>query len=359
MTTTANLGLTLLAAAQSQKHVTMNEALVLLDATVQLSARSRTVTAPPGTLPDGARWIVPSGATGGFAGHDAALAVAQDGGLSFLTPRAGWLVWVEDEAIQLVFDGTHWVIPPGVASGGDLALAHFAVGTAIDAGNPLSVKANNLLLAARGVSEGGSGDLRMKIDKEASGNTASQLYQTGFSGRAETGLLGNDHFAVKVSADGMIWRTALDIDPATATTAPGLDNAYALGSASLRFSAVYVANGAIQTSDARDKIDRGVISPDIALGLLERIEPRLFAWKVGGNGAEGPRAGRRSHAGFFAQDWRAALAEAGLDCGVWGLDDVADPASRQWLRPDQQIPFLWAALKGVLARLAVLEADRA
>ncbi len=355
MTSTPNLGLTLLAAAQSQKHVTMNEAMMLLDATVQLSVKSRATTAPPGTLPDGARWIVPTGATGGFAGHAGSVGLAQDGGLSFLAPRAGWLAWVEDEGVQLVFNGTNWISPPGPTVGGNLALNNLGVGTSVDTGNPLSVKANNLLFAAKAVSESGSGDLRMKIDKETTSNTASQLYQTGYSGRAETGLLGNDHFAVKVSVDGSTWLTALDIDPSTGATAPGLDNGYALGSSSKRFSAVYAANGAIQTSDARDKLDGGFIGPELATRLVEAVEPRLFTWRVGAQSVDGERPGKRQHAGFFAQDWQAALDATGIDCGVWGLDDPADPQSRQWLRPDQQIPFLWAALKAALARIAALE----
>ena len=58
-----------------------------------------------------------------------------------------------------------------------------------------------------------------------------------------------------------------------------------------------------------------------------------------------PVPGKRQHAGFLAQEVKTALDEIGVDCGVWGLQDSADPNSRQWLRPDQMIPLLWAALK--------------
>ncbi|MFP3701476.1 hypothetical protein SB758_38995, partial [Burkholderia sp. SIMBA_013] len=40
-------------------------------------------------------------------------------------------------------------------------------------------------------------------------DTASVLFQSGWSGRAEMGLAGNDGFSIKTSADGAIWRTAL------------------------------------------------------------------------------------------------------------------------------------------------------
>ncbi|KAB2914601.1 MAG: DUF2793 domain-containing protein [Hyphomicrobiaceae bacterium] len=56
---------------------------------------------------------------------------------------------------------------------------------------------------------------QQKINKAAAGDTASQLYQTGYSGRAEFGLIGDDDFHVKVSADGTTWNEALIVDKAT------------------------------------------------------------------------------------------------------------------------------------------------
>ena len=53
----------------------------------------------------------------------------------------------------------------------------------------------------------------MTLNKSASANTASQLYQDNYSGRAETGLTGDDHFHVKVSPDGATWTEAINIDP--------------------------------------------------------------------------------------------------------------------------------------------------
>jgi hypothetical protein len=99
-------------------------------------------------------------------------------------------------------------------------MALLGVGTTSDAANPLAVKAGNVLLAATSTPVG-TGDLRMKLNKDATGNTLSQLYQSGYSGRAETGLIGNDRYAVKVSPDGAGWKVALDIDSATGVvTAP-------------------------------------------------------------------------------------------------------------------------------------------
>jgi hypothetical protein len=58
-----------------------------------------------------------------------------------------------------------------------------------------------------------------KINKAAAGDTASLLFQTGFSGRAEMGTAGDDDFHFKVSADGSAWNEAILIDRSTGRVA--------------------------------------------------------------------------------------------------------------------------------------------
>ena len=58
-----------------------------------------------------------------------------------------------------------------------------------------------------------------KINKNAAGDTASLLFQTGFSGRAEMGTAGDDDFHFKVSADGSAWNEAILIDRSTGRVA--------------------------------------------------------------------------------------------------------------------------------------------
>jgi len=165
---------------------------------------------------------------------------------------------------------------------------------------------------------------------------------------------------LRINPDGAIW--------------PGADNAQSFGSSGLRWSAIYAANGTIQTSDARDKIHVGDL--EHASEIIDRVDAKLFRWRVGRNdvsaspdeteiGEDGrerrktivtPRPGKRVHAGFFAQDVKAALDAVGADFSAWGLDDASDPDSRQWLRPDQLIPVLWAALKETRAEVAALKA---
>ena len=109
--TTLNLLLPEIAASQSQKHVTHNEALAALDVVVQLSVLSQSEASPPGSPDDGDRYLVPSGATGDFAGEDGAIASYRDGAWTFHTPNAGWRAYVEDEGGYAIYDGSDWSGP--------------------------------------------------------------------------------------------------------------------------------------------------------------------------------------------------------------------------------------------------------
>ena len=109
MSETPILDLPLVQAAQAQKHVTVNEALVRLDALSQISLTSIAVTDPPVAAPDGLCHGVPTGATGDWAGKDGQMAIASNGGWVFVTPKAGWRAWVEDSAQFHSHDGSGWI----------------------------------------------------------------------------------------------------------------------------------------------------------------------------------------------------------------------------------------------------------
>ncbi|MBB4041398.1 hypothetical protein GGR34_003075 [Microvirga flocculans] len=211
MSSTSHLDLPLLAAAQAQKHVTHNEALAALDALVQLAVKERGRISPPASPEEGARFLVGAAATGAFAGQEGKIALFDLGTWRFFTPRPGWLAYVEAEDLFVVFDGTGWKksgsVPEQIQN-----LQRLGLGTTADGLNRLSAKLNAALFAALPFEEGGSGDLRFVLNKSQEANVLSQLYQRGFSGRAETGLIGNDDFGIRVSDDGSTWRDAMRID---------------------------------------------------------------------------------------------------------------------------------------------------
>ena len=79
MDQTPNLLLPYILAAQSQKHVTHNEALRALDNVVQLTVLDRNLAAPPATPAEGNRYIVAPSPTGTWAGHANHIAAFVDG----------------------------------------------------------------------------------------------------------------------------------------------------------------------------------------------------------------------------------------------------------------------------------------
>ncbi len=117
--TTPNLALPLLAAAQAQKHVTVNEALARLDGLVQLSVISSALTSPPATPAEGDRYIVATGATGAWAGWGDSVALFSGGAWLRLIPQNGWLAWDQAAGGIVTYDSaTGWSALQTGGSGG-------------------------------------------------------------------------------------------------------------------------------------------------------------------------------------------------------------------------------------------------
>ena len=191
--------------AQAQKHVTHNEAIRQLDLLVQLAVTSRDLGTPPDMPEDGSRFIVGPGAGGAWAGQTNAIALyTRTDGWLFTPPQPGWRAWIVEEGALAVWAGTEWETGATYQN-----LAGLGVNAASDEVNRLSVSSPATLLTHEG------GSHQLKINKAATGDTASILFQTDWSGRAEMGTAGADGFAIKVSADGAAWTTALTFDPAT------------------------------------------------------------------------------------------------------------------------------------------------
>lgn len=212
----ARLDLPYLQAGQMQKHVTLNEALTRLDALVQCAVLSRSAAAQPAAPDDGALYILPEGATGAdwSAMAPGALARFEAGGWTVIAPPPGLRAFVVDEQRLVMLGEAGWT---AVGANPDRLddLAGLGVGTASDETNAFAAKLNSALWTARTVAEGGAGDLRYVLNKENGAKVLSLLFQSGWSGRAEIGLVGDDDLVLKVSPDGDAWREALRVDRQT------------------------------------------------------------------------------------------------------------------------------------------------
>lgn len=108
MSNTAQLGLPLVQAAQAQKHVTVNEALLRLDGLVQMVLQSASLTVPPAVVVDGHCYFVPIGAVNAWSGRDGLVAIGANGGWDFVAPVRGWRAFLADQGVAAVFDGGDW-----------------------------------------------------------------------------------------------------------------------------------------------------------------------------------------------------------------------------------------------------------
>jgi hypothetical protein len=100
-------------------------------------------------------------------------------------------------------------------------LANVGIGAAADPNNALSVYGASALF--------NGANFNFTVNKSTAANTASVLFQTGDSGRAQVGLCGDDNFPFKAPADGATWAEALTI--AAATGKPSFPKGIASGEA--------------------------------------------------------------------------------------------------------------------------------
>lgn len=211
--------------------------------------------------------------------------------------------------------------------------------------------------------------------------TNSAIIRVTSDGGATTGatpgkiILSTTPAAAAVSTDWIALNSAGTFFPIT-------DNTISLGATGQRWTAVWAANGTIQTSDERDKTDVEISS--LGLSFIKSLRPVSYKWKIGGRdvvrqvytdsdgneipeGEEVPdgslqgriitvdKPGTRTHWGFIAQEVKKVCDDAGVDFGGWVLSDMSDKNSQQALRYDQFIAPLVKAVQELSARLEALE----
>lgn len=306
------IGLSYLAPQQAQKHVTVNETFRRLDALVQLAAASASLAAEPASPAEGDIYVLPAGKTGAAWGAmaDGALAFFVDAAWMEIAPKPGWRAWVEDEEALFVHDGAAWAPLSSGAAGGEGAFDTLGVNTEADATNRLAVKSDASLFSHDDVTPG-SGDMRLIVNKAASGDTASALFQTDFEGRAEYGLTGDDDFHIKVSADGETWFEAIVIDKDTGEVAfPNTS----LGAGGANLSFARDADSVVVLSDSGTDADLPAATTSLAGVISAADKTKLDGVEAGAtaNAADADLRDRATHTGAQAIATVTGL-EAALD----------------------------------------------
>ena len=232
--TTPRIAAPLLAAAQAQKHVTHNEALLQFDALLCCRILDRDLAAPPASPADGDAYLVTATGTGAWAGQDGNIAFAIDGGWRFYAPFDGLSAFVADEAVMLVYTASGWTDWASRARSAKCA----AAGRQHDRRRHQQTGGE---IVCRCCSTMSATTSKSSSTSTPPATPASFLFQTDYSGRAEFGLAGDDDFHVKVSPDGSSWVEALHVktsgEVGIGTDAPSYDlDVNGDGNLDIRFS---------------------------------------------------------------------------------------------------------------------------
>jgi hypothetical protein len=258
------------------------------------------------------------------------------GNIAFQTYNGGW-----GERMRLTYDGKFLV---GTSTGSSrLSIA----GTADNANSEIQITATGV---ASGYIGANSNGLNIGTD------TAGLVFKTGVAGGGSVGASGTER--MRIQSDGNIGFFN------TPGLYPNSDNGALLGFSAFRWSAVWAANGTIQTSDQRAKAE--ITGASLGADFIKALRPVSYKWIEGGKVDSGKRdedgnfiyesvPGKRTHWGFIAQEVKQAVDDAGVDFGGWVLTDKDDPDSQQALRYDQFIAPLTKALQEAIAKIETLE----
>jgi len=258
----SRLSLPFIMPAQAQKHVTHNEALQKLDVLVQTVVEAFDATDPPAEPTEGTTWALGTAPTAAWSGQAHHLATWTNGAWLFVALQQGFTAIEQGGDELMIWDGTTWT-PTEISELSNLT--GLGVNTTHDPTNRLSVSSPATLLSHEGA------DHQVKVNKAAQSDTASLLFQTNWSGRAEMGTAGSDDFVIKVSADGTTWSTGISIAAATGElTAPSgmVVDGQITGTAVTQSSTDSTANRLLKTGDFGLGEDAGPLVSDLDMHFL-------------------------------------------------------------------------------------------
>ncbi|MES2350179.1 MAG: hypothetical protein V4641_21635, partial [Pseudomonadota bacterium] len=210
------------------------------------------------------------------------------------------------------------------------------------------------------------------------------------------------------------WQTQAGGDIATMSSIefiPRVDNATSFGISGLRWSAIWAANGTIQTSDPRTKMD--IQDSPLGLDFINLLKPKAYRFKMGSNKIVGVREvvpavmgeivpavfeeipavyddggvmiepaktvevepavigeiepakmesvveavpGKRLHYGLLTTDVKAAMDKCKVeDFGGWVKTDMADPDSEEGLRYESFVAPMIKAIQELSAKVDALQ----
>lgn len=247
----------------------MDPNLLTLSVVAQLSVLSAT-TELPGSPSDGDIYIVPSG------GNANRVAVRDDGSWVYLVPVEGWRAWVRDTNMLVIFDGSAWVEFEAGGGGGDGEFDSVGINADADPDDKLFVKSDGVVFTHDDVTPG-TGDILFKLNKAATGRDAGFALSTSWVVKALVGLMGDNGYGIRVSADGSTFFPGLHIDSTTGHIGLGTNgdpgNRLVVRGTSALFDA--------ETDDFRFVFNKATASDDAALTFQTGYSGRALIGLLG------------------------------------------------------------------------------
>ena len=191
---TPRLDLPFLQAGQALKNITHNEALQRLDSGFYLSCSDMAADQLPSAPDIGTAVIISPTPIAAVADRIGQIAVFTPSGWVWFSPQSGWTLWNElQETLQVFHDGNWISSVPDIAPE---TLPQLGLNATASPNQRLAVASDTSLFTHDGDSH------RLTLNRAATADTASLVFQTNFAGEAELGLTGTDGFSLKTSPDG-------------------------------------------------------------------------------------------------------------------------------------------------------------
>lgn len=133
MTTTPKFGIPDLSDQQANAETTHNDAIRLLEAMASRAVIDRDLSAPPGSPTDGDTYIVKAAGSGDWASQDNKIAVYITDAWKFITQAEGNSVYLQDENVDVLWNGSAWIAYGGFQTLTDAATVAWDAGKGTNA----------------------------------------------------------------------------------------------------------------------------------------------------------------------------------------------------------------------------------
>lgn len=208
MENTQRFNLPYIMPSQAQKHVTHNEAVRLIDGLLHIHLVDIDANTPPTAPVEGHAFGLGNAPTGNWAQQAGQIAIWQDGAWAFCTPVHGMVAWVAAQTRLMAFTNSGWAEAVG-------SLTQLGINASASDGQRLSMASTESVFSHDGSSH------QMSINKAVDTETAALVFKNNWVGHAEMGLVGDNNFTFKTSADGLTFKSAIHIDATTGNVGIG------------------------------------------------------------------------------------------------------------------------------------------